>query len=136
MGKSLINGKELFKQHCTDLTINADEIFCIGEGNHASSDGRFVYDVGLFKIRDCRKNGIRYVIKYYSASQLYLAWDLKVHTTGFVFTVKEDNVANAINGKNIVSVPKGLGYDGKEDVIAFRIDGITEFIEKYVISKK
>ena len=68
-----MNGKQQFLKACSESGINAEKIFLIGEDSYYACKNKICTKFS----HNTRPKGIKCVIRYFKAIDLFVAWDLE-----------------------------------------------------------
>jgi len=123
--------KKIFCDECEKRQINVKDRFILGRGS-SNNDGRYKQKIKRDKIQESHL----YAIQYCRDIDVFVAWNLKAaRCVREVYTAGRDKLLD-IDNSRVYEVRKNIEYSGwdEEDVLAFKKETISEFLEKYISS--
>jgi len=128
-----MNGKELFKKYCTELGIDCDTFFKLGNQNPKITN-RYVYKNSYLS----RKESQLFAINYFKNDNIYIAWNLKEKkaSTKSSFILLKNKIKFAFQ-EEVLRISKGIEYTSWDQEIAFVFQptGIKNFLILYFSPK-
>lgn len=119
----------LFREECKKMNIDAKKVLLIGRGSK-SYNGRYQQSVGI----GSQLESHLYVVQFCKDIHVFVAWSLKNIKRREVYSVMKKDLVD-IDDSEIHIINKGVEYRSwrEEKVIAFKLDAIPKFLQKYVL---
>ena len=119
----------IFRIECKKQDIEADKVFLIGRGSQ-DYKGRYRQSVGIGSQLESQL----YVVQFCKDIHVFVAWSLKNIKRREVYSVMKKDLVD-IDDSEIHIINKDVEYRSwrEEKVIAFKVDAIPKFLQKYVL---